>query len=157
MAAMGDQAARAATGGIRGASVAKKAFDARRDPADSDAVGRRDPGFEGRRRAHHPRHRSDFVAGRGAAGARIVPVAEAEGLRHRSECGRRDECAQHVAPHPAQRVAPLDIKVYGFVPMRYQEPGMAALAYNYGERVSVANLEFGTLVLYYVVSHFCGR
>ena len=44
----------------------------------------------------------------------------------------------------AKSVAPLGIKVYGFVPMRYEGPSMAALAHNHDERVSVANLEFGT-------------
>ena len=57
----------------------------------------------------------------------------------------------------AKSVAPLGIKVYGFVPMRYEGPSMAALAHNHDERVSVANLEFGTRVLYDVVSRFCGR
>jgi acetylornithine deacetylase/succinyl-diaminopimelate desuccinylase-like protein len=48
-------------------------------------------------------------------------------------------------------------KVYGFVPMRYEGPSMAALAHNHDVRVSVANLEFGTRVLVDVVSRFCGR
>lgn len=55
----------------------------------------------------------------------------------------------------AKRVAPLGIKVYGFVPMRYEGPGMTGLAHNHNERVSVANLAFGTHVLYDVVSRFC--
>jgi len=57
----------------------------------------------------------------------------------------------------AKRVGPLGIKVYGFVPMRYEGPSMAALAHNHDERVSVANLEFGTRVLVDVVTRFCGR
>ncbi len=36
-------------------------------------------------------------------------------------------------------------------------PSMTALAHNHDERVSVANLEFGTRVLSDVVSRFCGR
>jgi acetylornithine deacetylase/succinyl-diaminopimelate desuccinylase-like protein len=56
----------------------------------------------------------------------------------------------------AKRVAPLGTKVYGFVPMRYEGPSMAGLAHNHDERVSVANLEFGTRVLYSVVERFCG-
>jgi len=57
----------------------------------------------------------------------------------------------------AKRVGPLGIKVYGFVPMRYEGPSMTGLAHNHDERVSVANLEFGTRVLYDVVARFCGR
>jgi acetylornithine deacetylase/succinyl-diaminopimelate desuccinylase-like protein len=57
----------------------------------------------------------------------------------------------------AKRVGPLGIKVYGFVPMRYEGPTMTGLAHNHDERVSVANLEFGTRVLYDVVARFCGR
>ncbi len=57
----------------------------------------------------------------------------------------------------AKRVAPLGIKVYGFVPMRYEGPGMTGLAHGHNERVSVANLEFGTRVLYDVVKRFCGK
>ncbi len=56
----------------------------------------------------------------------------------------------------AKRVGPLGIKVYGFVPMRYEGPSMTGLAHNHNERVSVANLAFGTHVLYDVVSRFCG-
>ncbi len=55
----------------------------------------------------------------------------------------------------AKRVAPLGTKVYGFVPMRYEGPSMAGLAHNHDERVSVANLEFGTRVLFSVVERFC--
>jgi len=56
----------------------------------------------------------------------------------------------------AKRVAPLGVKVYGFVPMRYEGASMAGLAHNHDERISVANLGFGTHVLYDVVSRFCG-
>ncbi len=55
----------------------------------------------------------------------------------------------------AKRVSPLGIKVYGFVPMRYEGPTMTGLAHNHNERVSLANLEFGTHVLYDVVKRFC--
>ncbi len=55
----------------------------------------------------------------------------------------------------AKCVSPLGIKVYGFVPMRYEGPSMTGLAHNHNERVSVANLAFGTRVLYDVVSRFC--
>lgn len=55
----------------------------------------------------------------------------------------------------AKRVVPLGIKVYGFVPQRYEGPGMSGLAHAHNERVSVANLEFGTSVLYDVVERFC--
>lgn len=55
----------------------------------------------------------------------------------------------------AKRVVPLGIKVYGFVPQRYEGPGMSGLAHAHNERVSVANLDFGTRVLYDVVKRFC--
>lgn len=55
----------------------------------------------------------------------------------------------------AKRIGPLGVKVLGFVPMRYEGPGMTGLAHNHDERVSVANLRFGTHVLYDVVSRFC--
>lgn len=50
------------------------------------------------------------------------------------------------------------VKVYGFSPLR-QEPGMSVLelAHARNERISVANMEFGTQVLYDVVRRFCGR
>jgi acetylornithine deacetylase/succinyl-diaminopimelate desuccinylase-like protein len=57
----------------------------------------------------------------------------------------------------AKRVGPLGVKVYGFVPMRYEGPGMTGLAHNHDERVSVANLAFGVGVLYDVVRRFCGQ
>ncbi len=55
----------------------------------------------------------------------------------------------------AKRIAPLGIKVYGFVPMRYEGASMTGLAHGHNERISVANLAFGTRVLYDVVSRFC--
>ncbi len=55
----------------------------------------------------------------------------------------------------AKRVKDLGIKVYGFVPMRYEGPSMTGLGHNHDERVSVANLAFGTRVLYDVVKSFC--
>ncbi len=57
----------------------------------------------------------------------------------------------------AKRLSPLGIKVYGFVPMRYEGPTMTGLAHNHNERVSVANLEFGTRVLYDVIKRFCSN
>jgi len=55
----------------------------------------------------------------------------------------------------AKRVVPLGIKVYGFVPQRYEGPSMSGLAHAHNERVSAVNLEFGTRVLYDVVKRFC--
>ncbi len=55
----------------------------------------------------------------------------------------------------AKRISPLGIKVYGFVPMRYEGQAMSGLAHSHNERVSVANLEFGTRVLFDVVRNFC--
>jgi acetylornithine deacetylase/succinyl-diaminopimelate desuccinylase-like protein len=55
----------------------------------------------------------------------------------------------------AKRPTELGIKVYGFVPMRYEGPSMSGLMHAHDERVSVANLAFGTHVLYDVVSRFC--
>lgn len=55
----------------------------------------------------------------------------------------------------AKNVTRLGAKVYGFVPMRYEGPHMAGLSHNHNERVSVANLEFGTQILYDVVTRFC--
>jgi acetylornithine deacetylase/succinyl-diaminopimelate desuccinylase-like protein len=55
----------------------------------------------------------------------------------------------------AKHVARLGIQVHGFVPMRYEGPSMTGLAHSHNERVSVANLEFGTRVLYDVVTRFC--
>jgi acetylornithine deacetylase/succinyl-diaminopimelate desuccinylase-like protein len=57
----------------------------------------------------------------------------------------------------AKRVVPLGIKVYGFVPQRYEGPSMSGLAHAHNERVSAANLEFGTRVLYDVVKRFCAE
>ena len=56
----------------------------------------------------------------------------------------------------AKHVTRLGTKVHGFVPMRYEGPSMTGLAHSHDERVSVANLEFGTRVLYDVVKRFCG-
>jgi acetylornithine deacetylase/succinyl-diaminopimelate desuccinylase-like protein len=55
----------------------------------------------------------------------------------------------------AKSVTRLGTKVLGFVPMRYEGPEMTGLAHNHNERVSVANLEFGTRILYEVVTRFC--
>ena len=55
----------------------------------------------------------------------------------------------------AKSVSRLGTKIYGFVPMRYEGPSMTGLAHNHNERVTVANLEFGTQVLYDVVRRFC--
>ncbi len=57
----------------------------------------------------------------------------------------------------AKSVTKLGVKVYGFVPMRYEGPRMTGLAHSHNERVSAANLEFGTRVLYDVVTRFCGK
>lgn len=57
----------------------------------------------------------------------------------------------------AKRVQDLGIKVYGFIPQRYEGPEMSGLAHGHNERVSVANLEFGTRILYQVVRRFCGE
>ena len=48
------------------------------------------------------------------------------------------------------------VKVYGFVPLR-MEPGLnlLELAHARNERISLANLEFGTRVLYDVIRRFC--
>ena len=50
------------------------------------------------------------------------------------------------------------VRVYGFSPFR-QEPGMSMLelAHARNERISLANVEFGTNVLYGVVRRFCAR
>ncbi|MBI4787607.1 MAG: M20/M25/M40 family metallo-hydrolase, partial [Chloroflexi bacterium] len=55
----------------------------------------------------------------------------------------------------AKSVSKLGAKCYGFVPMRYEGPAMSGLGHNHDERVSVANLGFGTRVLYEVVNKFC--
>jgi acetylornithine deacetylase/succinyl-diaminopimelate desuccinylase-like protein len=55
----------------------------------------------------------------------------------------------------AKSVTQLGTKVLGFVPMRYEGPSMTGLGHNHNERVSVANLEFGTRILYDVVTRFC--
>ncbi len=57
----------------------------------------------------------------------------------------------------AKSVSRLGTKVLGFVPMRYEGPHMTGLAHSHNERVSVANMEFGTRVLYNVVTRFCGN
>lgn len=57
----------------------------------------------------------------------------------------------------AKSVTQLGTKVLGFVPMCYEGPAMTGLSHNHNERVSVANLEFGTRVLYEVVTQFCGE
>ena len=57
----------------------------------------------------------------------------------------------------AKSVTQLGVKVLGFVPMRYEGPAMTGLAHNHNERVSVANMEFGTRVLYDVVTRFCAK
>ena len=56
----------------------------------------------------------------------------------------------------AKSVTQVGAKVLGFVPMRYEGPAMTGLAHNHNERISVANLEFGTRILYDVVTRFCG-
>ncbi len=55
----------------------------------------------------------------------------------------------------AKRLQGLGIKVYGFVPTRYEGPAMSGLGHNHNERVSVDNLEFGTRILFDVVAKFC--
>jgi acetylornithine deacetylase/succinyl-diaminopimelate desuccinylase-like protein len=55
----------------------------------------------------------------------------------------------------AKSVTTLGTKVLGFVPMRYEGPSMTGLAHAHNERISVANLDFGTRVLYDVVRQFC--
>ncbi len=55
----------------------------------------------------------------------------------------------------AKSVTRLGTKVLGFIPMRYEGPEMTGLSHNHNERISVANLEFGTRVLYDVVTRFC--
>jgi acetylornithine deacetylase/succinyl-diaminopimelate desuccinylase-like protein len=57
----------------------------------------------------------------------------------------------------AKRVQALGIKVYGFIPQRYEGPEMSGLAHAHNERVSVANLAFGTRILYQVVRRFCSE
>lgn len=57
----------------------------------------------------------------------------------------------------AKSVSQLGTRVLGFVPMRYEGPAMTGLAHAHNERISVANLDFGTRVLYDVVSRFCGK
>ncbi len=56
----------------------------------------------------------------------------------------------------AKSVSQLGTRVLGFVPMRYEGPAMTGLAHAHNERISVANLDFGTRVLYDVVERFCG-
>jgi acetylornithine deacetylase/succinyl-diaminopimelate desuccinylase-like protein len=57
----------------------------------------------------------------------------------------------------AKSVVKLGTQVLGFVPMRYEGPSMTGLAHNHNERVSVANLLFGTQVYFDVVSRWCSR
>ena len=49
------------------------------------------------------------------------------------------------------------VRVYGFGPMKYEPdmPFIMELAHGHNERISVANLMFGTRVLYDVVRRFC--
>lgn len=56
----------------------------------------------------------------------------------------------------AKHVAKLGIKVHGFMPTRYEGPSMMGLAHSHDERISVANLELGTRILYEIVRRFCG-
>ncbi len=51
----------------------------------------------------------------------------------------------------ARHVNKLGIKTYGFIPARYEGPNMTGLAHAHDERISVANLMFGTQVIYDVV------
>lgn len=57
----------------------------------------------------------------------------------------------------AKSISTLGTKVLGFVPMRYEGPSMTGLAHAHNERISVANLDFGTRVLWDVVSRFCSK
>ncbi len=56
----------------------------------------------------------------------------------------------------AKHVAKLGTQVHGLMPMRYEGPKMMGLAHSHDERISVANLELGTRVLYETVRRFCG-
>lgn len=78
------------------------------------------------------------VIGEHALGARVVPGLITGGT-------------------DAKNVGGLGIQVLGFVPQRYEGPSMTGLGHSHNERVSVANLEFGTRVLYDVVTRFCSR
>ncbi len=51
----------------------------------------------------------------------------------------------------ARHVNKLGIKTYGFIPTRYEGASMTGLAHSHDERISVANLLFGTQVIYDVV------
>ena len=51
----------------------------------------------------------------------------------------------------ARHVNKLGIKTYGFIPARYEGPNMTGLAHAHDERISVANLMFGTQLIYDVV------
>ena len=55
----------------------------------------------------------------------------------------------------ARHVTKLGTKVYGFIPTRYEGPHMMGLAHAHDERISVANLTFGTQVIYNVTRRFC--
>lgn len=57
----------------------------------------------------------------------------------------------------AKSVVRLGTKVLGFVPARYEGPAMIGLAHNHNERVSIANLLFGTQVYFEVVRRWCGK
>ena len=57
----------------------------------------------------------------------------------------------------AKSVVRLGTKVLGFVPMRYEGPAMSGLAHNHNERVSVANMLFGTQVYFDVVRRWCSQ
>ena len=57
----------------------------------------------------------------------------------------------------AKSVTRVGAQVLGFIPMRYEGPTMSGLAHNHNERISVANLEFGTRILYDVVTRFCSK
>ncbi len=57
----------------------------------------------------------------------------------------------------AKSVVKLGTKVLGFVPMRYEGPSLSGLAHNHNERVTIANLSFGTHIYYDVVSRWCSK
>ena len=57
----------------------------------------------------------------------------------------------------AKSVVQLGTQVLGFIPMRYEGPAMSGLAHNHNERVSVANLLFGTQIYFDVVSRWCRK
>lgn len=55
----------------------------------------------------------------------------------------------------ARHVTKLGTKVYGFIPTRYEGPAMMGLAHAHDERISTANLLFGTRVIHDVTRRFC--